>query len=741
MLFSPHDFRGRHLNFDAPPATKATFDSIRTDLGDYLWPTDAGRRITSSFAEYRSNHFHGGLDISTNGVTGYNVFAARDGYVSRIRIMANGYGKMLYVTHADKYTSTYAHLSTFNDRITAVARKEQLRLGAYPIELELPPGILPVAKGEVIAKTGDTGVGPPHLHFEIRDEHLNPVNPLLCEQYDIEDNLPPRIERIMIAPIDPFSFVQGKSEPMFLSRFLRSKVPDVIHLHGNVGFGIQTTDLSNGTRSRSGVHTLEFYVDDSLIYKMKLDRFPADETKRINQHYDLPSLLDGYGKFQKLYVSPGNTLPIYSPSEELSGVITTSAFSEGRHAYRIVCRDFSGNFRELSGTMLINNIPQLQVHRVAGREVEVSATHGNSIASFIVEGKTLSGARWTRHTLGRERFGKSDSSFTLPVNSEPYHVLKVVAQTVTGKLSPPVFHFKKKPTGGPHYVTLKTSVNSTSVQLYVQSVGFMTEAPIARIREGVREAFVRLTAKDLDEYHGVYVPSADYRGTSRITIEAEINGKPATVSKTIELYPVRKDAAGSFFGGDGDVMIAHDSGAVFETLFLRMGKESRPGGGSIITLDPRDIVLNKGITVSLPAIDVGDERYGLYTRTTGGWVFQTNRPDSGWKSYSTTLTRTLGDVAIMKDNSPPSISRLKITARKKRVYAAFRYADNLSGVDTEALRMYLDGSTVIPEIDGEHNRVWYEGESDLERGKHELRVVVTDRVNNISTISRSFTVR
>ena len=103
---------------------KTEFDSVKTDLRDYIWPTDASTKVTSAFAEYRTTHFHGGIDIGTNGRTGYRVFSVRDGEVYRIRITPNGYGKMLYVRHEDGYFSTYAHLLTFSDTIDAVSRRE-----------------------------------------------------------------------------------------------------------------------------------------------------------------------------------------------------------------------------------------------------------------------------------------------------------------------------------------------------------------------------------------------------------------------------------------------------------------------------------------------------------------------------------------------------------------------------------------------------------------------------------------
>src|SRR5512134_1440768 len=93
------------------------FDSLRTDLRDYAWPTDASRKMSSAFASFRTMHFHAGIDVSTNGRTGYKVFASRDGFVSRISVSPYGYGKLLHVRHPDGFTTVYAHLKGFSREI------------------------------------------------------------------------------------------------------------------------------------------------------------------------------------------------------------------------------------------------------------------------------------------------------------------------------------------------------------------------------------------------------------------------------------------------------------------------------------------------------------------------------------------------------------------------------------------------------------------------------------------------
>ena len=73
-------------------------------------PLDITTVLSGTFGELRSNHFHAGLDIKTQGREGLNVYATADGYVSRIKIAHFGYGKAIYITHPNGYTTVYGHL-------------------------------------------------------------------------------------------------------------------------------------------------------------------------------------------------------------------------------------------------------------------------------------------------------------------------------------------------------------------------------------------------------------------------------------------------------------------------------------------------------------------------------------------------------------------------------------------------------------------------------------------------------
>ena len=73
--------------------------------------------LSGSFSELRTNHFHSGIDIKTEGRKGLEVVAVADGYVSRIRVSPYGFGNALYINHPNGFTSVYAHLSKFDDEI------------------------------------------------------------------------------------------------------------------------------------------------------------------------------------------------------------------------------------------------------------------------------------------------------------------------------------------------------------------------------------------------------------------------------------------------------------------------------------------------------------------------------------------------------------------------------------------------------------------------------------------------
>src|SRR5690242_11139586 len=76
----------------------SSYSQVNPNKNLFRLPLDTALVLSGTFAEIRTNHFHSGIDISTNETEGKEVHAAADGYVSRIKVAPDGFGKALYIT-------------------------------------------------------------------------------------------------------------------------------------------------------------------------------------------------------------------------------------------------------------------------------------------------------------------------------------------------------------------------------------------------------------------------------------------------------------------------------------------------------------------------------------------------------------------------------------------------------------------------------------------------------------------
>ena len=121
---------------------------VRGQERGFVPPFDFPITFSGNFGEIRANHFHGGLDFKTGGVTGKRVRALADGYVSRIRV-THGSGYVLHVTYDNGYTTINRHLSAFVGDIAHRVEERQYAEESWEVDITPEPGEYPVRAGQV----------------------------------------------------------------------------------------------------------------------------------------------------------------------------------------------------------------------------------------------------------------------------------------------------------------------------------------------------------------------------------------------------------------------------------------------------------------------------------------------------------------------------------------------------------------------------------------------------------------
>src|SRR5690606_20236827 len=232
--------------------------------------------LSGSFGELRSNHFHSGLDIKTQQREGLNVLATASGYVSRIKIQHYGYGKAIYVTHPNGYTTVYAHLQRFGKTIQDYVKKQQYEKQSYEIELFPKPGELAINQGELIAYSGNTGgSGGPHLHYEIRNAEAEPINPLLFG-YEVKDTKPPKILGVYTYAVGNTAIVNHTNhqlERRLTQQDDNTSIADKIYAEGTIGLGVETYDQFDMAYNKNGAYKICTAVEGELNFEYNFNSF------------------------------------------------------------------------------------------------------------------------------------------------------------------------------------------------------------------------------------------------------------------------------------------------------------------------------------------------------------------------------------------------------------------------------------------------------------------------------------
>ena len=317
-------------------------------MGYFQSPMDIPLYLAGNFGELRTNHFHAGIDIKTQGVEGKKIYASADGFISRIKIQHGGYGKAIYIDHPNGYTTVYAHLKSFSPKIDSFVKKKQYESESFTLDWYPESNQILVKKGEIIAFSGNTGGSAgPHLHYEIRETKSEHALNALLFGLPVKDNIKPTIRGIRIYPMDDESTVNSQPKAIYLQtiknqdKLQLSSIPVVSK---KIGFGIETLDKINGSGNRCGIYKILLKIDQKIVFEQKMDNVPFEESLYLNAHTDYHYKKTQNKWVHKSYIEPNNHLSIYKTSEQ-NGIINFD--KPGLYNLEYIVTDVAGNTTKL----------------------------------------------------------------------------------------------------------------------------------------------------------------------------------------------------------------------------------------------------------------------------------------------------------------------------------------------------------------------------------------------------------
>jgi len=316
------DTTTRRVSGPIKPAAPA--GKVDVPPGYFLFPIAPGQPgfLAASMGELRPNHFHGGLDIKTGGSVNKPVYASADGYVSRLKQSAFGYGNVLYITHPNGLTTVYGHLNKFEGAAGAGLLRQQYARQTYELELFFEKGQFPVRRGEEVALSGNTGGSAgPHVHWEVRDAQDRQLNPLQWGGFpEIQDHTGPTLQALAVEPLAIGARVRGRFERALLVPRVQpvpgaaTVWPDTISCFGQVGLLLQGFDRFDGAWNKNGIQRVTVRVNGQPHYQHVIDAVPfPNGTRQVNNFVDYAYARTAGRTLQKLWVDEGNDLPFYTP--------------------------------------------------------------------------------------------------------------------------------------------------------------------------------------------------------------------------------------------------------------------------------------------------------------------------------------------------------------------------------------------------------------------------------------------
>jgi hypothetical protein len=580
---------------------------------------------------------------------------------------------------SDGNVAVFGHLDQFRPEVEEYLAKQQIASKSYNQNLILDSTRFRYQRGDTICFSGQTGIGAPHLHFEIRTANNEPLNPLGFDGLKVSDTQPPEFRRLRLIGKwnDELERALGRQlDYLFLKRPTESAyvLSDSIDCDDeNFWLSVEAVDRDGTNTWSKPIYSLELNQGDRRLYHLTYDTLSFDDTYLIDTERNYQMAVQGASNFYNLVSLP--------QAQSDQGVCRNA---EGAvSSLTLIARDIAGNESKAI-------LPMRHISKNSSRKLKPEYAR---LATLL-----------TRYGVQQE-----DISYAFIPNGEKLCLLarQLKAAPVEFALSSsrsPSQSIALDDIGGGFAFGV---VDSDGGKAYLNADWSFT---LSKSSEGSKEAKRNYT-----------ITTGFRRAWSG---NVQIEGKVVSSDGRLQILipPVEQ------------VFFPLDRQYYFD---IKMTKSARTTEYAIV---PDEFPLAKQVTISYGFDKMLPRGVGLYLGKGEKPSFLGAERDSAGNSITAKSYR-IGVVSMRVDTMAPMIREISPSANASVLSARpkirCRIDDNLSGI-RDSVEVRIDGQWCVPIFDPEAGTLASTPHFDLTPGKHRLDIKVTDRVGNQRHVSSEF---
>lgn len=636
----------------------------------------------------------------------------------------------MYLRLDNGLIAVYGHLSRFIAPLESLVEARQDSLCQYEIEMFFEPWEFRFGPGDTIAFSGDTGSGPPHLHFEIRSDYqatfrINPLDGML----DLSEARRPKLTAIALKPLEPLSSIGGHYQTMVLDA---DQLNDTLIVSGSFGLEVEAHDTSRCGRV-IGAYSYLVTVDGQRFWDLRFDRFPSSKSYLVDGIYDV---IEGR-RFTRLYCEPDLDFEgcMYGPSILKPGEFD---FLPGFHTMVIRVTDAWGNADSVVVPMVSAVIPRFDHFRLevddGGVAIDVKPQGTDSLGIAWCEVGAAAETDW-RAVVGGLVSGESGR-----IHLEAASAIEVRCRLIGRGGIERSCVLSTCPIDEQDTCSITLHLRQGWLEVIATSTVPPLEVPKVTFSGCFRETTLDFEPLGSGRFRATLIPCpADTLVVARATFRY-VNTW-LTCSDTLRLLPIVPGKVAWFRHGGLALAIAQSVRSE-QVRFVSVSLDSSQsytgfeGKGLMIDFEPDALLFPTRIRISLRLEQSQGDHLGVFALRGSHPAFLA-RLDS--RDFSQFDVSKLDDLVILEDREPPSITwdgRIAIRGSDGKGVFRARVSDRGSGIEVSSLKASVDGKCAIVAYDPDTRAITVRTTKPLPNGGHRIRLEARDRIGNQTAFER-----